>query len=102
MRPTFIVPAVAGLALAFGAAACGDKTIDHEDLQEKLGAELSRQAGVDPDQVSVSCPEGQKVEQGNAFDCELTAPNGDTVRVVVMLTDDEGGFTATVPEETES
>jgi hypothetical protein len=99
MRPILIL---VGVALALGVAACGDKTIDHEDLQDKLGAELSRQAGVDPEQVSVSCPEGQKVEQGNEFDCELTAPNGDKVRVVVTLTDDEGGFTATVPEETTS
>ncbi|HWV87255.1 MAG TPA: DUF4333 domain-containing protein [Capillimicrobium sp.] len=99
MRPTLILPAIAGVAVALGVAACGDKTIDHEDLQETLGTQLSQQAGVDPAQVSVSCPEGQEVEQGNEFDCELTAPNGDKVRVIVTLTDDDGGFTATVPEE---
>ncbi|MBX5440416.1 MAG: DUF4333 domain-containing protein [Solirubrobacteraceae bacterium] len=80
-------------------AACGGKTIDHEDLQNQLATELSSQAGVDADQVSVSCPDGQKVEKGASFDRELTAPNGDKVRVVVTLTDDEGGYTATVPEE---
>lgn len=30
---------------------------------------------------------------------QLTAPNGDEVRVDVTLTDDEGGFKAVVPEQ---
>ena len=92
-----MLTAAFGAALALGATACGGTSIDHEDLQEKLREQLSQQAGADPQQVSVSCPEGEDVEQGNRFDCELTAPNGDTVRVVVTLTDDEGGFTVTVP-----
>src|SRR5690606_23970494 len=77
MRPTLILPAIAGVAVALGLGGCGGKAIHHGDLQETVGTQLSQQGGGGPAQVSVSWPEGQKVEQGNEFDCELTAPNGD-------------------------
>lgn len=87
--------ALASLALA----ACGTKTIDHEDLQDQLTEQLSADAGVDPAGVSVACPEDIEVEEGREFDCTLTAPNGDEVIVEVTLTNDEGGFEAIVPPQ---
>jgi len=91
-----IVPFVAALTLGVGACA---NTIDTDDLEGKLGDELSADAGVDPEKVSVSCPEDIDAEEGKEFDCTLTAPNGDEVTVNVTLTDDEGGFDAVVPPQ---
>ena len=79
--------------------ACGSETIDNADLESQLAEQLSADAGVDPEAVSVSCPEDVEVEEGAEFECELTAPNGDEVTVEVRLTDDEGGFEAVVPEQ---
>jgi hypothetical protein len=91
-------PLLAGLA-AVGLAACGGKVLDTDGLETQLAEQLAPQGGVTPDEISVSCPEDQEVEQGATFDCELTAPNGDKVAVNVTLTDDEGGFEAKVPEQ---
>jgi hypothetical protein len=84
---------------ALGLVACGTKTIDSEDLEQQLTEQLSADAGVNPDDVSVECPDDIEAEEGREFDCTLTAPNGDEVRVEVTLTDDEGGFEAVVPPE---
>ena len=99
-----IALAVAVPALAVALAGCsisigGDKTIDSADLETELADQLAPQAGVDPADVSVSCPDDQEVEKGAKFRCELTAPNGDKVPVDVTLTDDEGGFDAVVPPQ---
>lgn len=89
--------------LAIGAAGCsfsiGGDTIDSADLESELADQLAPQAGVDPADVSVSCPDGQEAKEGSKFSCELTAPNGDEVQVDVTLTDDSGGFEAVVPPQ---
>lgn len=90
------VAAVAALALA--GAGCGD-TIDAADLEGQLADQLAPQAGVDPADVSVDCPDDQEAKEGSEFQCTLTAPNGDEVQVDVTLTDDEGGYDAVVPPE---
>lgn len=87
--------ALAGLALA----ACGSETVDADDLANQIRDQMSEQAGVDPEQVKVECPDDIKVEQGRTFECDLTAPNGDPVIVEVTLTDDEGTYEAVVPPE---
>lgn len=98
MKP--LLAAVAATA-ALGATltACGTKTIDSGELEGELRDQLSADAGVDPEGVSVSCPEDVEVEEGKTFECELTAPNGDKVRVDVKLTDDDGSFEAVVPQQ---
>jgi hypothetical protein len=98
------VLAAAVPVLAFGAAGCsfsigGSDTIDAGDLEQQLAEQLAPQGGVDPADISVACPNDQKVEKGAKFQCELTAPNGDKVPVDVTLTDDEGGFDAVVPPQ---
>lgn len=90
--------AASAAVLALVAAGCG-KTIDSEDLEGKLADQLAPQAGVEASEVSVACPDDQEVEAGAKFDCTLTAPNGDEVRVEVTLTDDEGAFEAVVPPQ---
>ncbi len=89
--------AVIGAAATF-AVGCGS-TIDNADLEGKLKDQLSADAGVDPANVSVECPEDEAAEKGNEFDCELTAPNGDKVTVNVSITNDDGGFEAEVPPQ---
>jgi hypothetical protein len=91
--PAFAVAALSALALG----ACGSETIDTADLEGKLTDQLGRSAGVSP--KGVECPEDITVEKGRTFDCTLTAPNGDQVRVDVTLTNDEGGFRAVVPPQ---
>ncbi|MCB0875498.1 MAG: DUF4333 domain-containing protein [Solirubrobacterales bacterium] len=98
-----VVAAVAVPVLALGAAGCsfsiGGDTIDSADLESELADQLAPQAGVDPADVSVSCPDDQEAKEGSKFSCELTAPNGDKVRVDVTLTNDSGGFDAVVPPQ---
>ncbi len=96
--------ALAVPALAIGMAGCsfsigGGDTIDTASLEQELTDQLSKDAGVDPANVSTSCPEDQEAKEGNKFDCTLTAPNGDKVTVNVTLTNDSGGFTAEVPKQ---
>jgi Domain of unknown function (DUF4333) len=91
-------PAAAVLALAFLAAGCGN-TVDSGQMEEDLVTQLSEQAGVDAADVSVDCPDDEEAEEGNQFDCTLTAPNGDEVTVNVTITNDGESFEAEVPEQ---
>ncbi len=97
MTRSSLVPVVAALLVAAPLAGCG--SIDSADLEEQLRTQLSADAGVNPDEVTVDCPDDIPAEQGAEFQCELTAPNGDPVTVDVTLTDDEGSFDAVVPQE---
>ena len=48
---------------------------------------------------SRSTPEGQEAEEGNEFQCTLTAPNGGEVAVDVTITEGGDGFEAVVPPQ---
>lgn len=80
-------------------AGCGDSTVDTDAMEEDLRTQLSEDAGVDPAEVSVECPDDQKAEEGTEFECTLTAPNGDDVKVEVTLTNDGESFEAVVPPQ---
>jgi hypothetical protein len=84
----------AALLLLIPLAGCA-KTLDSGDLEKELKTQLGKDAGATP--KSVSCPDNIEVKKGKKFDCTLIAPNGDKVTVNVTLTNDNGGFTATVP-----
>jgi hypothetical protein len=71
--------------------------IDSSDLESKLKDQLSQSAGAEA--KSVDCPDDIEIEKGKKFDCTLTAPNGDKVRVEVTLTNEDGGFRALVPPQ---
>ena len=97
--------AVAALAAALVLTACegevsigGDTTLDSENLEQQLADQLAPQAGLEPSDVTVACPDDQEVAKGTKFDCTLTTPNGDEVAVNVTLTSDGGDFDATVPK----
>jgi hypothetical protein len=85
-------------ALALAVAGCGSD-IDTGDLEDQLRTQLSEDAGVPADDVTVDCPDGEKAEQGNEFECILTAPNGDEVTVEVTMTNDDGDYEAVVPPQ---
>jgi uncharacterized protein DUF4333/putative VirB-like lipoprotein len=89
--------------LALGAlailAGCGEETIDTKDLESKLRTQLAPQGGVKPEDISVKCPDDQKVEKGHKFSCTLTAPDGSKARIDVTLTNDKGHFEAIVPKD---
>jgi hypothetical protein len=85
------------LALPLVLLAGCSETVDTADLEAKLKDQLGQSAGVEP--RSVECPEDIEIEKGKTFDCTLTAPNGDEVRVEVTFTNDEGGIEAVVPEQ---
>ena len=89
---------LATLLAALSVAACS-KTIDSADLEGELATQLSEDAGVNADDVSVECPDDEEAEEGRQFDCTLIAPNGDEVTVNVTLTNDDGGFEAEVPPQ---
>lgn len=98
-HPPRILHAVAGLtfaSLALSVAACGGSTIDSGQMEEDLTEQLSADAGVDSAEVSVDCPEDEDAEEGNEFECTLTAPNGDEVAVTVTITDGGDSFEAFV------
>lgn len=73
--------------------------IDAGAMEEDLRTELSEDAGIDPEEVGVDCPDDEAAEEGNEFECVLTAPNGDEVTVEVTLTDGGESFEAVVPEQ---
>jgi hypothetical protein len=80
-----------GLAVAVAVGCGGDDepTVDPAQIEPTLVERLSADAGVDPDDVSMDCPSGEPAEEDHQFDCTLTAPNGDDVRVEVTVTDVE-------------
>lgn len=102
-RPTLARAAAALAALttaaALALAGCGGNTVDNGAMEEDLATQLSADAGVDPAEVEVTCPEDEEAEEGNRFECTLTAPNGDEVTVEVTLTEDGESFEAVVPEQ---
>jgi uncharacterized protein (UPF0333 family) len=85
-------------ATSLAVAGCGN-SVDSEAMEEDLAAQLSADANVDPADVSVSCPDDEEAEEGNQFECTLTAPNGDEVTVEVTLTDGGDSFEAQVPPQ---
>jgi Domain of unknown function (DUF4333) len=96
-RMPIAVLAIAAVGLVV--AGCGDETVDTGQMETDLADQLSADAGVDPAEVSVSCPEDEAADEGNEFQCTLTAPNGDEVAVDVTITDGGDSFEAEVPPQ---
>ena len=98
-RSTDAHAVIAIVAAGLLVAGCGGDEIDTGQMEEDLVGQLSLDAGVDPAEVSVECPEGEEAEEGNEFQCTLTAPNGDEVAVDVTITEGGDSFEAVVPPQ---
>jgi hypothetical protein len=90
--------AAAAVVLSLVAAGCA-KTVDAGQMEDDLAEQLAPQAGVEASEVTVDCPDDEDAEEGNEFDCTLTAPNGDEVTVNVTITNGGDSFEAVVPPQ---
>ena len=79
----------AGCAV-LGLVGCGSKTLDVDDAEQKIAAELERQVGQRP--KAVDCPSDIEAKEGNTERCTITAPNGEKIGLTLTTTDDEGNF----------
>lgn len=94
MRRGGAILAMCAMALVAG---CGEETADPADLEQEISADLTESAGVEPE--SVDCPDDIALEEGETFECTVTAPNGDTFIFAGSITDSEGSFEGEVPPE---
>ena len=78
----------AAVVLAF--AACGDdETLDVGRIEREVMPEIERQTGTQD--VVVDCPdEDVEIEEGAAFECDVSAEGGIEAKVKVTQEDDEG------------
>jgi hypothetical protein len=86
---------ILGVALvALGVAGCGD--IDAGELEDSIRSgleqELQSQGGGGGVTVeSVDCPDGEKSETGNTFECTAEASDGSSATIEAEVTDGDNG-----------
>lgn len=96
--------ALVGLVSAIAVAGCsasasvGQKSINQADIERQITGEFAESVGVEPADVQCAGIAEIEVSTGQQFQCTGIAPNGDEFPIDVTLTDDEGGFRASVPE----
>lgn len=81
--------------VAILAIGCGQATLDVPALEGALKRGLTADVGVAP--KAIECPTRIEMEKGTRLQCTGTAPNGETFVIDVELTNDSGGFKASVP-----
>lgn len=86
------------IAVALIAAGCGS-SVDADQMEQDIIADFVKGADFKEEDLAVDCPDDQDAEEGNEFDCVLTAPNGDEVTVNITITDDGDSFEAVVPPQ---
>lgn len=100
IRSALLTPVAVALLAMAALAGCGG-SIDSDELEENLRTDLSPEIsvliGVNPEDVSIDCPDDIPAEEGEEFECTASAPKEGEFLVEVTLTDDEGGFQAVVP-----
>ena len=81
---------VAVLAVVFALGACS-KTLDIDEIEDQISTGIEEQTGA---QVSeVDCPDEVDAEEGDTFDCTVTAEDGTEANVKVTQTSDDGDVT---------
>jgi uncharacterized lipoprotein len=70
-------------------AGCGEKTLEKDSAQDEITEKLKAQ-GLSP--KSVECPDDMTAKKGEVHECDLTAPNGDKLKVKLTMLDDDGKF----------
>jgi hypothetical protein len=86
------------IGAALIAAGCGS-TIDADQMEQDIIEDFVRGTDFQRDQLAVDCPDDESADEGNEFDCILTAPNGDEVTVNVTITEGGDAFEAVVPPQ---
>lgn len=86
------------LALALTAAGCGS-SVDADQMEQDIITDFVEGTDFKEADLAVDCPDDQDAEEGNEFDCVLTAPNGDEVTVNVTITEGGDSFEAVVPPQ---
>ena len=76
-------------------AACGDKTLDSGDAEDKITEGVKEQQNYEPEKVE--CPDDMKAEEGKTYECTVTAPGGREATAKLTMIDDEGRFRFVVP-----
>jgi hypothetical protein len=89
-RVLISIATICGATLVFGCGSddsddAASATIDPAKIEPQLRDDLSRDAGVDPANVSLDCPSGEPATEGHRFKCTLTAPDGTTATVRVTV-----------------
>ncbi len=79
-----IVVALAGCSVSVGG-------LDMQKAQTEIAKGIEEQT--DATGVSVTCPEGVPMEQGNTFTCNATTAEGEKATITVTQTDDQGNIT---------
>jgi hypothetical protein len=90
------------LAAGAGAAAllggCGSTNVDTGKVERQLRANIARQAGLQPGEVTVDCPSDEKAQPGRTFTCTLHSSG--TRRTVVIRLEPGDTYSATIETKT--
>ncbi|WP_430332485.1 DUF4333 domain-containing protein [Rhodococcus sp. ACT016] len=81
--------------IVFATTSLGGKTLDQNAAQKGVEQIVTESYGA-RSVSNVSCPSGQKVEQGSSFQCSLTV-DGTPKTVTVTFTDNEGTYEVSRP-----
>jgi hypothetical protein len=86
-------PTIAFLMLvSIVAGGCAAKTLNADQLERRLGRQLSERLGVSG--IEATCPDDVEVSKGATFACTARAPGEDVgLRIVVTQLDDDGNVT---------
>ena len=86
-------PTLAFLVLvSIVAGSCAAKTLNADQLEQRLGRQLSERLGVSG--IVATCPDDVEVSKGATFACTARAPGEDVaLRIVVTQLDDDGNVT---------
>jgi uncharacterized protein DUF4333 len=77
------------LLLAFVAANCAPRTLDTDQLERRLGRQLSERLGISG--IEATCPKGIEVRTRATFVCTARAAGENVgLRIVVTQLDDDG------------
>jgi hypothetical protein len=80
------------LLLSILVASCAPRTLNTDQLERRLGRELSERLGVSG--IVTRCPEGIEVRRRATFECTARAAGEDVgIRIVVTQLDDDGHVT---------
>lgn len=86
-------PTLAFLVLvSIVAGSCAAKTLNADQLERRLGRQLSERLGVSG--IEATCPDDVEVSEGATFACTARAQGEDVgLRIVVTQLDDDGNVT---------